>query len=121
MAFITTEEVRAIRNQLKKQLPEYKFSVTKQHYSKVNVSILKGPIELESKPINTYWFKDHYEDQPVLIALFTAIINIIKTAPALVTGDVWFDESDSQTDYFNTAYYFDLRVGKWNKDYIQVK
>jgi hypothetical protein len=30
---------------------------------------------------------------------------------ALKSAD-WYDESDAQTDYFNTAYYVDVNVGK---------
>lgn len=33
----------------------------------------------------------------------------------------WFDKSDIQTDYFHTAYYIDINVGKWNKPYNFVK
>jgi hypothetical protein len=29
----------------------------------------------------------------------------------------WFDKSDAQTDYFHTAYYMDVNVGRWNKPY----
>jgi hypothetical protein len=31
---------------------------------------------------------------------------------ALKSAD-WYDESDAQTDYFNTAVYVDINVGKW--------
>ena len=29
----------------------------------------------------------------------------------------WYDESDAQVDYFNTAYYVDINVGQWDKPY----
>jgi len=29
----------------------------------------------------------------------------------------WFDESDPMTDYFNTAFYYNVTIGKWNKKY----
>jgi dipeptide/tripeptide permease len=29
----------------------------------------------------------------------------------------WYDKSDAQVDYFNTAYYYDVNVGSWNKPY----
>jgi hypothetical protein len=29
----------------------------------------------------------------------------------------WYDRSDSQSDYFDTAYYVDVNVGKWDKPY----
>ena len=33
-------------------------------------------------------------------------------------GSEWYDRSDVQTDYFDTAYYMDVNVGQWNKPYI---
>ena len=30
----------------------------------------------------------------------------------------WFDKSDSMSDYFHTAYYMDVNIGKWDKPYI---
>jgi hypothetical protein len=32
----------------------------------------------------------------------------------------WYDESDITTDYFHTAYYLSLSIGKWDKPYVQV-
>ena len=29
----------------------------------------------------------------------------------------WYNNSDSQIDYFDTAYYIDINVGQWNKPY----
>jgi hypothetical protein len=36
-------------------------------------------------------------------------------------GNDWFDESDSMTDYFHTAFYTDINVGRWNKPYVHSK
>ena len=30
----------------------------------------------------------------------------------------WFDNSDSQADYFHTAYYMDVFIGRWDKPYV---
>jgi len=37
---------------------------------------------------------------------------------AMKGNDIWYDRSDAMTDYFDTAYYLDVNVGKWNKPYI---
>lgn len=37
---------------------------------------------------------------------------------AAMKGTRWYDNSDIQTDYFDTAYYLDINVGKWNKPYV---
>jgi hypothetical protein len=58
--------------------------------------------------INPYWYMEHYTGQS--LAFLTELF------PALTSAD-WYDRSDAQTDYFDTAYYIDVNVGKWNKPY----
>ena len=43
MAYISTEDVKHIRNTLKKELPQYKFSVVRDHHSRVSINLMKGP------------------------------------------------------------------------------
>jgi hypothetical protein len=133
MAYISTEEVAAIRKQLKAQLPEYKFSVTKHHHSSVTVAFMKGPAFKEftyrdrngdnvAGDINTHEQLNHYHADKFYGeengAVIKKVEKIIKTAPYEEgVGDLWFDESDSMTDYFHTAYYMSIHVGKWDKPY----
>lgn len=58
--------------------------------------------------VNPYWFQDHYDG--VAKEFLTEAFRALKSAD-------WYDESDAQIDYFNTAYYFDIKVGKWDKPY----
>ena len=37
---------------------------------------------------------------------------------AAMRGDLWYDCSDIQTDYFDTAYYMSINVGRWNRAYV---
>ena len=63
---------------------------------------------------HTYWYGKYQ-------GFFDKIVEIIKTAPFKAgVGDLWFDDSDSQTDYFHTAYYMSVGVGKWDKPYEAV-
>ena len=59
--------------------------------------------------INQYWFNEHFvgEVKDFIAELYTAI----KQA-----GN-WFDKSDAMTDYFNTAFYIDVNVGRWDRAY----
>jgi hypothetical protein len=121
MAFIKTEEVKAIRNQLKERFPQLRFSVRRQHYSSVNVTIQSGNINFKNLfnndkdyiQLNPYHLYHYNEFEP----LFDEMVKIIKTAPISVGGDAWFDKSDAMTDYFHTAYYFNLNIGQWDKPY----
>jgi hypothetical protein len=121
MAHITTAEVAAIRKELKAQLPEYKFSVCKGAGShSVSVSILKGPVDFGAtyESVNHYWMDRHYADRPAALEVLSMIELIIKTAPASVAGRGWFDESDVQSDYFHTAYYYNIAIGQWDNPYV---
>ena len=133
MAYISTEEVAAIRKELKKELPQYKFSVTKHHHSSVTVAFMKGPAfaEFQSRDrytgefkddviegheqLNHYWAMDFYGEKNG--ALIKKVEKIIKTAPAKAGGREWYDKSDAMTDYFDTAFYMSIHVGKWDKPY----
>ena len=59
--------------------------------------------------VNPYWFQDHYDG---LAKDFLA-----EAFKALKAAD-YYDRSDAMTDYFDTAYYFDINIGKWNKPYV---
>ena len=50
--------------------------------------------------------------------LFRDIVEIMKSAPANANGGrAWYDNSDAMIDYFDTAYYTHVSVGKWDKPY----
>ena len=45
MAYISAEEVKKIREKIKKEFKNFKFSITKEHSMTVNVDILEGDID----------------------------------------------------------------------------
>jgi hypothetical protein len=59
--------------------------------------------------VNPYWFHEHFSD--VAKDFLTESMSALKSAD-------WYDESDAQVDYFNTAYYVDINIGKYNKPYM---
>ena len=135
MAYISTDDVKHIRNELKKELPQYKFSVVRDHHSSVTISLMKGPAfndyeyfdrynnvtktanlsDGEHHHINQYHLEDFYGKENAEI--LSKIDTISRTAPAKNGGKVWYNDSDIQTDYFDIAYYVHINVGKWNKPY----
>ena len=134
MAFISAEDVKHIRNELKKELPQYKFSVVRDHHSSVTISLMKGPAfkdfeyfdryAHETKTgtlneghhqINQFHLENFYGKENAKI--LDKIHVIAKTAPAKNGGKVWYNDSDAMIDYFDIAYYIHINVGKWNKQY----
>ncbi len=116
MAYISKDEVKNIREQLKKAFPKFKFAVSGGNSSSLNVSIMSSPedfselLDSSYRQINEF----HLYQYGKFEKLFTDIITVMKSQN-------WFDESDSMVDYFHIAYYLHLSIGKWDKPYVQVK
>ena len=131
MAYINAQEVKAIRDTLKKELPQYKFGVRKGSGGhSVNVTFLKGPAFAPHKiydryegvekdvdlnegyhSVNHYWIEENVGKKNAKV--MEKVVEIIKTAPAKMgVGDAWYNNSDIMTDYFDVAYYFDINIGK---------
>ena len=45
------------------------------------------------------------------------IFNFYEELKKAMRGSLWFDKSDIMTDYFHTAYYMNINIGRWNKPY----
>lgn len=117
MAYINAEQVKQIRESLKKEFPEIKFSVRGENHSSVYVSILKSPYDFSDLP---HYRQDSYTNVNQFRVpdcthrrLLEKILKVIKTG----SDRKWFDKSDSMTDYFYTAFYIHLYVGHWEKGY----
>jgi len=123
MAYISAKEVKAIRDELKVQFPEFKFGVRKSTGGHaVGVTIKKGPANFAEvcrhgegyAQVNQYHLHHYGDHEPML----QKMIDIIKTAPAKAEGgSAWYDNSDAMIDYFDTAFYINLNIGDWNKPY----
>jgi hypothetical protein len=123
MAYISTEEIKEMREALKNEFNgknnrKLKLSITRRHYSTVVVSIMEGDLEFKEGYIqlNPYYLKEHWKDHPEELAVLqkiSEIVNGIKKEENRNAGDPYADYSD-----YN--YYFDLHVGKWDRPYKKV-
>jgi hypothetical protein len=59
--------------------------------------------------VNKYWYQDHYDG--LAQAFIAEAIIALQSAG-------WYDRSDAMTDYFDTAYYIDINIGRWDKPYV---
>ena len=132
MAYIDAKDVNHIRVALKKEFPQYKFSVTRDHHLGVMIAFMKGPRFAEFESFDRYThettidnldghhqlnhFHTHFygEDNAKII---DKVSEIAHTAPGLAGGKTYYNNNDIQSDYFDVAYYVSIHVGKWNKDY----
>lgn len=76
-----------------------------KHFSEDQVAYIR---KNQSVDVNPYWFQEHFTGKAK--AFLTEAFRALK-------GADWYDESDAMTDYFNTAYYVSVNIGKWNKPY----
>lgn len=126
MAYISAKEVKAIREELKREFPKHRFSVTKDSGGlAVGVSVMKGPEDILADigecyegagyaQINHYHTHMYGKHQK----FFDKVVEVIKTAPAKAEGgSAWYDNSDAMIDYFDTAFYMHVNVGKYGKGY----
>lgn len=127
MAYISADDVKAIRNELKAAFPNWKFSVRKGSGSlSVDVSILQGDVDFSENlqngytQVNQYWIDDHWGNLEARAAL-KRINEIMHNAPGRAGGKKFYDNSDAMIDYFDTAFYVHLSIGAWNKNYALVK
>ena len=136
MAFISAQDVKHIRNELKKEFPQYKFSVTRDHWLGVNINFMKGPRFAEFETMDRYtgvWSMENLDGHHQInhSSMYTLtnfygeenakilgkVSEIAYTAPGLAGGKKYYNNNDIQSDYFDVAYYVSISVGKWNKEY----
>ena len=120
MPYITTDRVKEIRNELKKNFPTFKLSVTRRHHSVVVVSILEAPFDLmpnkEGKkhtPINYFYIKENYKDTPKIAETLQGIYDIMDEGNRTVSHD---------GDYGDVPkFYTDLEIGQWDREFKVVE
>jgi hypothetical protein len=80
-----------------------------KHFSQDQIDYIR---KTKSVDVNPYWFHEHFTG---------AAKNFLTEAFRALKGADWFDESDAMTDYFHTAYYVSVNIGKWDKPYELTK
>jgi hypothetical protein len=59
--------------------------------------------------VNPYHFKNHFSGE--------ALELMSKIVKSMYSAD-YYDNSDAQTDYFDTAYYVNVNIGRWDKPFV---
>jgi len=117
MAYMSKDHAATIRANLKKNFPNFKFSVTIRHHSTICVSILQSPLDFSKDiaesgysyvQLNEYHL-DRYEHSDTL----KKIKDIINEGN--------HNNSDPMTDYFDVGFYIDMNIGQFEKPYQQIK
>lgn len=133
MAFVNQETKKTLAPEIKKVLKKYgmKGSISVRNHMALCVTLRSGNLDLIGQANRDNWetsqktgdpffeVKGYYQANPYNVksgdekieTFFRELISAMK-------GDIWFDESDIRIDYFHTAYYLDIDVGKYDKPYV---
>lgn len=77
-----------------------------RHLSDYQIETIQKQKHLD---VNPYWYHEHFTGKAK--AFLADALKALK-------GAGWYDRSDAQVDYFDTAYYVDVNIGKWDKPYM---
>lgn len=113
MAYVSKETKKELAPAIKKVLAEYgvKGTIKVNNYSTLVVTLRKIPAglftdkEIENG-VNVYWIREHFTG---------AAREFLTKLLAAMKGDKWYNNTDSSIDYFDTAWYNDIKIGEWNK------
>ena len=122
MAYMNQEKKAVIAAKLKPVLKKYgvKGSLSVHNHSSICLTVKSGTIDFFENygdredaikfgiQVNPYWYHDHFAGKSK---------EFLKEAFAALYGADYYNNSDAQIDYFDTAYYVSLNIGKWNAPY----
>ncbi|MEY2701519.1 MAG: hypothetical protein RLY43_139 [Bacteroidota bacterium] len=139
---------KIIRDKLKKDYPESKFSIVTEYYSmgqSLHISLMSGPFEAILGEQTEEYENGQYNKKMIPKKENYAQLNhyqIINkeyedglSNGTFLTMQAWyrmrtaykyassynFDDSEPQTDYFHTNFYIHLNIGKWNQPFVNTK
>ena len=134
MAYMNQERKAKIADKLKPILKKYgvKGSLSVRNNSSIVLTLKSGSIDFIANSnrvcgeshyqtsrgfrpntsgysdVNVYWYQEHYDGDAK---------SFLDEAMAALKSADWYDRTNAQIDYFDTAYYVDINIGKWNKPY----
>jgi hypothetical protein len=138
MAYMNQDKKKVIAAKLKPVLKKYgvKGTLSVRNHSSIVLTVKSGSIDFienyiatdstnwhgvkmspdqesyirknKALDVNPYWFHEHFTGKSK--AFLTEAFDALKSAGH-------YDNSDAQIDYFDTSYYYDINIGKWNSPY----
>ncbi len=135
MAWMNQERKAQLAPAIKAVLKKYgvKGTIGVRHHSSLVVNIKEGALDFigEANRFNREYaertgqrfhpVEGYYQANPYRGAddyADTTVGRFFQELTAAMRGDLWYDNSDIMTDYFDTAYYLDINIGKWNQAYV---
>jgi len=118
MPYMSSEHAAKIRKQIKKEFPDFKFSIVNRHLSQISITILSGPIQMlvskdrTHEQVNQFYIKENYENFPEVRDVLQRIYEIANEGNLTISED---------GDYGSIpAFYVSMSVGDWEKPYTVI-
>ena len=114
MAFMNQDKKKVIKANLDKVLKPLgiKYSLRVRDYMSITCTIKSAPFDMtdgdDYHQVNPYWFQEHYEGKTKDV--LAQVMDAMKSAD-------YYDKSDAQVDYFDTAYYYNVNIGSFDKPF----
>lgn len=137
MAHMTQEKKAIISNLMKPILKKYnvKATLSVDNHSTINLNIKSSAYDFvgiynkKNKedhawrfPNETFYPREHLELSAGWVgdSFEGEELAFFQEAFEALQGAGYYNNSDSQSDYFDHAYYFGISVGKWDKPYVHI-
>ena len=118
MPYLDKSYTKQVRQELKKEFPQFKFSVRTVDHHRLDVTVLSGPLDLMAgvdyhyESVNHFWVDKHYQDLPQKRDFLMDVLSIMgkeHNSCEFVDGDYG--------DIPN--FYIGLSIGSWDRPYVQ--
>jgi hypothetical protein len=132
MAFMNQERKKQLAPGIKAVLKKYgyKGSVAVYNHSTLVVNIKEGTFDFieqacaHNKEVSDrrgtpyYPVTDYVQVNTYYPEHYGEAAEFLEELIAAMKGTGWYNNTDSQIDYFDIAYYLDINVGQWNRPYV---
>ena len=132
MAYISQAVKKELAPGIKAVLKKYgvKGSIGINNHSSLVVNIKEGSIDFiaeanaKNKEIAERRNQPYYPNEGYIQVntyypeYYGGASTFIEELVQAMKGTKWYDNSNAMIDYFDTAYYLDINIGKWNKPYV---
>ena len=117
----TKEITKIVRQRLKKEFSECKFSVRYKSFaggSSISCTLVSAPFDVFTEDLKDGYIQvNHFYIEKENI-LTDKAKEVLKKVTDMFTS-FNYNDSDAQIDYFSTNFYFHLEVGQWDKPFIK--
>ena len=127
MAFISQNDKKTLAPAIKAVFKKYglKGTIAIEHHMTLCANVSAGRLDLigAASKVGDFRSSGYYQAnayQPTnekYKNINPDIFNFYEDLKKAMKGAIWFDKSDIMTDYFHTAFYININIGRWNKPY----